>query len=85
MLKTLTLLKIDLSFNYEYKNCTLDVIDIAAGDNFSLVLVKPSNSKKNILLRFGVKERDKYLDGLEEAIQTIVRILKNYYLAYRKI
>ena len=73
-LNELTLLKVDLSFNQLLKNSEFSIVDIAAGSNFSLVLIKSSKSKTNTLLRFGINEKDKYNDGNEE-IQTIVSIL----------
>lgn len=38
--------------------------DIAAGDNFSLLLLKSNN--KNYLIRLGINQKDKYKDGFDE-------------------
>ena len=48
------------------------ILDIAVGDNYSLILIKTDLNKK-ALIKFGIKSEDKYLNPLE-SITTVVKI-----------
>jgi alpha-tubulin suppressor-like RCC1 family protein len=50
------------------------VIDIACGDDFSLLLI--SENQQNILVRLGYKQEDKYRDNIED-ISPIVNLKEN--------
>jgi hypothetical protein len=47
-----------------------EIWDIAAGDKFSMILIKLNLSNESYLVRFGIKKEDKYLDNVQN-ISTI--------------
>jgi alpha-tubulin suppressor-like RCC1 family protein len=50
-----------------------DVSDIACGDNFSLVLI--TFGSNSAIIRFGIKEEDKYKDNFEQANTVVSNLL----------
>lgn len=61
-LMKLTLINLNFESYNDYKSLKYDVIDIAAGDLFSLVLIKFSGITNPILVRLSINDRDKYSD-----------------------
>jgi len=57
-----------------------NVIDIACGDGFSLLLI--SENQKNVLIKLGYKQEDKYKDNID-AISPIV-IFLNFNQNFKK-
>jgi alpha-tubulin suppressor-like RCC1 family protein len=46
-----------------------EILDIAAGNNFSLVLIK--HKQQTLLIRLGIKEEDKYKSDLDQVFTAV--------------
>lgn len=65
---SLTLLKVQLE---GFKDKKLDILDIAAGNSFSLILVKPQGSEQNYVIKFGITDKARYADAYAELETTV--------------
>lgn len=57
-------IRIDLS-NTSFSGNKYEILDIAAGNNYSLILVKFNNSNTADVIKFGLNQSDKYSDDLK--------------------